>query len=205
VKFLRSFLEVVFPPVCAACGVPGREPFCELCKEALEPAPPFEIPGADQAGALWLHGGPAALAVQHLKFHDHPELGRPLGEAMQVVLPEFGPIDLAVPVPCSPGRLRDRGYNQARELLRGLGLPVKVRALSRTKEVPPQVGLDRAGRLENLVGAIGLGPEAQALAGRRVLLVDDVITTGATAQAAAAALRAGGAGAVLVLALTRAE
>lgn len=204
-KFLRSLLEVVFPPLCAACGVPGREPFCAICHEALEDAPPFVVPGAAQASALWLHGGPAALAVQQLKFHDHPELGRPLGEAMAERLAALGPVDVAVPMPCSRRRLSERGYNQARELLRGLPIPVAPRALRRTREVPPQVGLDRAARLSNVRGALGPGPEAAAVRGRRVLLVDDVVTTGATAEAATQALLEAGAQGVVVLALTHAE
>jgi ComF family protein len=203
-KILESLLDAVFPPICAGCGQVGREPFCVICEGALEPAPAFVIDGADEAAALWIHGGPAALAVQHLKFHDHPELARPLGIALASRASNWT-IDVAVPVPISRGRLVERGYNQSRELIRGLSIPVASRALARRSEVPPQVGLDRMKRLENVAGAIGAGPDAGMIRGKRVLLVDDVVTTGATAEASSRALRSLGAQSILVLALTRAE
>jgi len=203
VSLARGLLEAVFPPVCAACRAVGREPFCRVCAEALAPAGPLSIPGAEAARALLEYGGPAAAAVQSLKYGGHPEHGRSLGGALAALLVELPAVEVAVPVPTTRARLVERGYNQARELIRGLPLPAAPRALVRVDRGETQVGLGRAARLANLEGAFAAGPER--VAGKRVLLVDDVVTTGATAEAATAALLAAGATAVVVLALARAE
>ena len=105
---------------------------------------------------------------------------------------------LALAVPLHERRLRERGYNQsellARELRRRLRLAGGAGSLVRLRDTPPQVGLDRLRRQENVAGAFAWrGPH---LAGRPVLLVDDVATTGATLEACARALRADGSGAV---------
>jgi ComF family protein len=193
-----GLLEAVFPPACAACPDVGREPFCRLCAEALEAAGPFTVEGAEAAAAAFSYGGPVAEAVQHLKYGGRWALGRGLGAALAPLLASLPPVELAVPVPLSRARLVARGYNQARELCRGLPLPVRPRALVR-RHGQEQVGLGREARRANLLEAMGPGP--QSVAGARVLLVDDVVTTGATAEAATAALRAAGAKAVVVLAL----
>lgn len=193
-----GLLEAVFPPACAACPDVGREPFCRICAEALVPAEPVEVEGAEAAAAIWTYGGPVADAVRALKYEGRWALGRPLGAAMAEALAALPPVDVAVPVPLSRPRLVSRGYNQARELCRGLPLPVRARALVR-RPAHEQVGLGRTARRANLARAMGPGP--QSVAGARVLLVDDVITTGATAEAATAALLAVGAKAVVVLAL----
>lgn len=117
--------------------------------------------------------------------------------------------DLLLPLPLAPQRLRERGFNQSLELARRLA-PGKIdgSVLLRTRHRTPQTSLDRTARLGNLRGAFALDPvRAQGLSGRRVTLLDDVMTTGATIHEAARTLRAGGAGWVgaLVLARTDAE
>ncbi len=200
-RLTRGLLEAVFPPVCCACGTFGREPFCRICAEALLPASSFIIPRAEAACALVAYGGPAALAVQALKSGGRPGHGRSLGELMAPLLADLPSAEVVVPVPLARDRLVARGYNQARELARGLPMPARPRALMRRSGVARQVGLDRAARLENLAGVFSAG--AQPVRGRRVLLVDDVVTTGATAEAATAALLDAGAAAVVVLAFAR--
>lgn len=197
-----GLLEASLPPMCAACDDAGREPFCRICAEALLPGGPVDVPGAVAAHARWLYGGPAAEAIQALKYGGQWSLGRPLGAAMAEALPSLPPVDVVVPVPVGRDRLVDRGFNQARELARGIPRPVRARALVR-RAGPSQVGLDRAARLANLERAICAGPEP--VKGARVLLVDDVITTGATAEAAIRALLGAGAAHVVVLAATHAE
>ncbi len=198
---LSRLLEAVYPPSCAACGRAGAEPFCEICGEALLPAAPFAIPGALGARALFAFGGPIADAIHRLKYRDRPELARPLGRLMQAGLTSLD-VEAAVPVPSTPRRTIRRGYNHAQELARHLGLPVLPRALVRTVE-RPQVGLGRKERRENLIGAFR--PGADRCDRRAVVLIDDVVTTGATAEAAVHALQSAGARAVFVLALAREE
>lgn len=126
--------------------------------------------------------------------------------AMGATAPPAG--DLLVPVPLTPARLRERGHNQAWELARRLApardIAAEARLLVRVREAPAQQGLDRLARLQNLAGAFALAPGAAArLAGRDVLLVDDVMTTGATVREAARVLLAGGAASVQAWVLAR--
>lgn len=201
----QGLVSAVLPPVCAACGRVGREPFCRICGDSVDPAPAFSIEGAASARALWLYGGPVALAVRALKYEGRPELARPLGRALRSLLvPGAAEGAIVVPVPLTPRKLYTRGYNQARELARGLGtFSVRPRALVRRSDPREQVGLDKKARLENLRGAFAPGPES--IEGRAVVLLDDVVTTGATAAAAVVALKRGGASSVAVVALARAE
>jgi ComF family protein len=113
-----------------------------------------------------------------------------------------------LPVPLSPARLRERGYNQAWELARRLavqrGLPAKAQWLQRLRDTPHQVGLSRSERERNLRDAMWVPPEGQAgVAGQHVALVDDVMTTGMTAAAGARALKAAGAASVQVWVVAR--
>jgi ComF family protein len=114
--------------------------------------------------------------------------------------------DAILPIPLHRARLARRGYNQALELARPiaslLGLAVLPRALVRTRDTAPQTELDADARRRNLRGAFTA--EADAIAGRRVLLVDDVVTTGATVREAAATLIRAGAASVAVAAAARA-
>jgi ComF family protein len=146
---------------------------------------------------------PLARAVRALKFHGHRAVGRCLGAA----LADLGPIPpdaLLVPVPLHPTRLRERGYNQAYLLAQGLsrrcGRPLETRALVRHRPTPAQATLDAAARRANLTGAFRA---SNAIAGASVVLVDDVFTTGATADACARALRAAHASRVIVLTVAR--
>lgn len=194
--------EVIWPPRCAACDCRGYAPFCVVCAETLEAAAPFSLAGLDVARARNAYGGAIADAISRLKYQRREDLGPPLA-GLLAELGTFG-ADVVVPVPLAPRRLRERGFNQALLLARGLDLPIEARLLLRRDGGHRQVGADRRDRAAQVQGAFWLAPRA-SLVGRRVLLVDDVITTGATARAAAAALRRGGAPFVAVIALARAE
>jgi ComF family protein len=125
--------------------------------------------------------------------------------ALQDPLGDFSP-DLLLPVPLYVGRLRQRSYNQALLLARALGgswqLPVASRLLLRVRPTPPQIQLKAAQRRRNLRGAFAL---RRSLQGERVLLIDDVMTTGATARECSRTLLDGGAGEVAVAVLARAR
>ena len=223
----EALLDLLYPPRCAACGEPGpdgRAPFCATCAEAIDPVPGgcdrCGLPGPDrrcghchalppafagvQAGGLY--GGPLADAIQALKYGGRPAVARPLGLwlAGRIALPPGAPV---VAVPLARRRRIARGYDQAALLAGHLATAVGHRrlpgALRRVRETPPQVGRSRAERARNVAGAFAAGP--RPVAGLDLVLVDDVVTTAATADAAAAALRAAGARSVTVVALARAE
>jgi ComF family protein len=151
-------------------------------------------------------------AIHALKFGGRPVLATPLGrllaEAGARALPA-PPADWAdglIPVPLHPARLAERGFNQAELLAAPCAarwrVPVLTRVLVRTRPTLPQTDLDPAARRANVRDAFRV-PRPAAVEGRRLLLVDDVLTTGATVGAAARALRAAGAATVGVLTLAR--
>ncbi len=218
-----ALLDLLYPPRCAACGEAG-EPFCGTCADAIVPpaegCPRCGLPGRatacgaclarppafDALQAAGLFGGPLADAIHALKYGDRPALARPLGRwlAASVSLP---PGALVVAVPLGRRRRLTRGYDQAgrlaEHLARAAGAALLVGALRRVRETPPQVGRTRAARAANVAGAFVAEP--RRVAGRALVLVDDVVTTGATADAAARALLAAGARGVTVVALARAD
>jgi ComF family protein len=223
---LGALFELVYPPRCAACGEPVRaEPFCEVCAGAVDPVPPgcgrCGQPGPDPVcGACFasppafetvraggLLGGPLADAIHALKYRNRPALARPLGVWLAARAP-LAPGAVVVSVPLARGRRVERGYDQAALLADHLARASGARGrrlravLRRVRETPPQVGRTREERARNVAGAFEALPAVQ---GKDVVLVDDVVTTGATADAAAAALRRAGARSVVVVALARAE
>ena len=199
-------LVTVEPPVCAVCGVPfgaevGGERACARC--ASEP------PAFSAARAFAQYGGELETLLLALKFGGRRDLARPLGRLAAATFAAWlgaAAVDLVAPVPLSRRRLRERGYDQAwllaREVALRLGRPAEARALVRARETAPQTALSAARRRDNVASAFA--PGRPDVAGRRVLLVDDVLTTGATASACARTLRAAGASEVVVLTVARA-
>jgi ComF family protein len=161
-------------------------------------------------GARWAValGAPADALVHGLKYEGWRDLAPFMAERMARLDPGLsgpGPAPVVVPVPTTPRRERSRGYNQARLLARGVarirGLKL-VDALARREGRGTQVSLHPDERRLNVEGAFRLATDAP-LSGLRVLLIDDVLTTGATASAAAAALERGGVSGVVVLTFAR--
>ncbi len=225
-RLSRSALDFLFPPRCAVCGASG--PFlCEACVASLVPASPPRCarcwrpgpdggpcidcranpPAFDALRAAFVYQGAARELVHALKYRGLTVLAEPMAAMLaEAVRRAPLPAELIVPVPLSGLRQRTRGYNQAgllaRELGAGLGLPVSTRALLRRRHTPPQArSADAEARHRNVAGAFACRDDA--VAGRAVLLVDDVTTTGATFAACAEALQRAGATSVRTLAFAR--
>ncbi len=193
--------------VCNHCGIPlpgedrGSD---ELCDDCLHIARPW---AAGRAALLYRDTG--RRLVLALKHGDRTDLARPAGAWMaRAAAPLLRAGMLVVPVPLHPWRLFRRRYNQAAllsgRLARECGLEHLPDALLRTRRTRPLEGHSRAARFAALDGAIRAHPRhAARIAGRQVLLVDDVMTSGATLAAATGALVAAGAGEVFVQVLAR--
>jgi ComF family protein len=182
-------------------------PFALPGGPALSAAALIDPPVHDRCRAVARYGGTMRRLIKDLKFRDRHDgralFGRWLVEAGGPLVAEA---DAVVPVPLTPVRLALRRFNQAailaREISRRTRLPYLPGALVRTRRTRPQPGLTREERKANVRGAFAVPAAARpALRGRAILLVDDVVTTGATVEACALALKSAGAARVDVLAL----
>lgn len=219
-------LDLVFPPHCQACGRAGQW-FCDRCIGAVNYLrPPLCVrcglqsddgldcraclrhplpPALDGLRAVAHYDGELRRVIHALKYEHMTALAEPLGRMLNTYLAQHPlPFDLIVPVPLHPERREDRGYNQA-ELLakviaRQCGVALNASALVRKLNTTPQVGLNETERRRNVRDAFHC---AQRLDGLRVLVVDDVCTTGATLSECARALHDGGAASSWGLTLAR--
>ncbi len=206
----NGILDLILPPRCVGCGRVGSW-FCDRCMAAVEPVPepvcPIcgrptpsgEICPFCKRNPLHLNGvrsvalfkEPLRSAIHALKYRGRKEVAVPLGKMMaDYLLHPKETLDLIVPVPLHPEREKERGYNQAAllsaEISRHTGVPMVSGALARARYTKPQVTLNARERVENVKGAFECMDEG--IEGKRVMLVDDVCTTGATIDAAAQAL-----------------
>ena len=178
----------------------GGAPLCARCQTA-----PLQI---ERIRSVVYFEGALRKAMHGLKYRGRAVLAEPMGELMAAYWMQHSmPADLMVPVPLHADRLRERGYNQAallaREMARRARLVVEEQALVRQRATASQVKLDARQRKENVRDAFHCS--GNSLTGKRVLLIDDVCTTGATLEACAVALYAGGARGVQALTLARAR
>ena len=204
----RALVLEIVRPWCPSCGIPfqsfdpGPEHLCSDCSCDL---PPFS--GARSFG---YYRGELSRLVQGLKFDGRKNLTGLLAPLMAQAFVgswDHRQIDLVVPVPLHPKRRRERGFNQAailaRSLARLVGIPCCERALSRVSPTLPQVGLSDSERVRNVRGAFAC-LKSELVAGKKLLLIDDVMTTGATVRSASESLIKAGALRVSVLTLARA-
>jgi len=188
---------------CPVCALPfvGRDNSSHLCGRCTQEPPEY-----DRVFAVGLYEKSLRQAIHQFKFNQRIGLDRSLGMLLDRAVDQNQIFDLVIPVPLSPLRLRQRGYNQslllAREFARLRNIPVAARLLCKIREAQEQHGLSARNRETNLEGAFAL---RQSLSGETVLLVDDVLTTGKTAATCAQILKQGGAGEIYVAVIARAS
>jgi ComF family protein len=205
--------RLVFGGTCFICRGAARAPLCEDCDADLprlrQPLCPrcalaslagaicgrclSQPPHYDATFAALGYAFPADALVHALKFRGELALAPFLASLLSEKTSASG-VDCVVPVPLSTARLRERGYNQAVEIARHLGGRLEIESCSRERDAPPQAGLDREARQRNVRGAFRCN---RSFAGERVAVVDDVMTTGATLDALARALKDAGAASVV--------
>jgi ComF family protein len=228
---LDALLAVVLAPACAACDQPlehpTRGPVCGNCWRSILPlTPPLcdrcgdplrawrethercarcrrGRPSVDRARAIGAYDGALRAIVHSMKYDGRRTLAHGLAALMRTRAADL--LDGArcvVPVPLHPSRRRQRGFNQAADLARHLGLPVR-HALRRVRATATQTGLPAARRHRNVRHAFAATRAARGLHGAAVVLVDDVCTTGATLEACARALKEAGVGEVRAVTAAR--
>jgi ComF family protein len=164
-------------------------------------------PSFDGCISVGYYEGTFSKAIQLFKFHKKTQLAFPFTHLMVSSLRKLPGIDLLIPVPLHPKRLKEREFNQSfllsYHISRFLGWPMRPNHLERAKYTPPQIGLNASARIKNMKDAFNLKIN-EKLKGKKVLLIDDVLTTGATVEACARLLkREGGVEKVFVGTLAR--
>ncbi len=229
-RLLKPVLDFALPPRCGGCGaiVDEVDSFCAKCWSQIEflgsggcavcglPLEGTEIdncgrclarpPRLQRSRAATAYGEISRSIALKLKYGRKVALGRTMARFMAPLLDQLPENAVLVPVPLHRGRIWRRGFNQsaivARELARRLGVDFSVDALQRVKPTPPLKGLSMQQRRRTVAGAFRANPKAE-LRGRTVVLVDDVLTTGSTANACARVLKRAGAERVELVSWTR--
>lgn len=201
--------ERIAPPICVCCGRPfvsaaaaeAAQPLCRLCRA--------DFYAFERARSYAVYDGALSEAMVLLKYEEVTRLGDWFAARLAEIVsraPDEWRADVVAPVPLHPERRRERGYNQAeliaRPLAKRLNLKLESHLLVRTKPRPPQLVLSRTEHWKSVRGAYATR-EGLQVDNLRVLLVDDVLTTGATLDSCARALREAGAAAVLGLTVAR--
>ncbi|QRN83928.1 ComF family protein [Chloroflexota bacterium] len=193
-------IKPISGPLCQRCGSPitAKE---NLCAECQSEEPPFEA-----SRSLASYEGVIRECVHSLKYDRNQAMGEFFAEELtELIRREGWDLDLVVPVPLSPIRMKERGYNQATLLARpisyALGIPFTPFGLKRIRNTQSQVELSAKKRKSNVRGAFEATPEI--VHGKRVLLIDDVTTTGSTLKECSLALKKGGSLKVYCLTLAR--
>ncbi len=223
--FFAPLLDFIFPPHCVLCGAHLARHEVVVCCDCWLRLPLCRTPLIEyQDGnafngqrchlgtsvAVWGYSEEVEQVIHLFKYGGYSCLARPLGLAMAGVLVSAGlacKADVLAPIPLHPARRRERGYNQsellARQIGKVTGLPVAARLLHRTRYTKPQAQLGAAERAKNVAGAFAASSPALAQ-NRSIVLVDDVLTTGATANECARVLKEAGAAQVFLATAARA-
>ena len=185
-------------PSCRVCALPFTSEHARVCGQCLKKPPPFS-----RVITYGLYEGIIREAINQFKFHGLRRLSDPLGNLLLGF--DLPAVDGVVPVPLTIRRLRERGFNQslliARIIAKKIRVPLLMDVLVKKKETPPQIGLTARERLLNLRNAFAVKGNVKGL---RLLLVDDVMTTGATVTECSEQLMKSDAEEVIVLTLARA-
>lgn len=198
--FSRALAATVFPPRCGLCGFPGASLDLDLCTVCHADLPWLNAHSPDRTIALRFEY-PVDEMIRELKYHREFANARTLGVLLaEVVSKRESPLPgLLVPVPLHSARLRDRGFNQALAIARYagrmLGIPYSGGVVKRTRDTPSQTALDVAARRRNVRGAFAVSGRKsleRLLAAGHVAVVDDVVTTGSTANELRATLLGAG-------------
>jgi competence protein ComFC len=203
---IKALLDLIFPPKCEVCRQPGRDALCPACCGQIK----FLNP---QLGiyAAAVYDGTLKEAIHRFKFNKRQGLAEPLGVLLvQYVSQAPGlkmtEVDAIIPVPLHKKRQRERGFNQAELLARVVGRyydkPV-VNALARQKNTHAQFDLPRAARFTNIKEAFQVC-DPRAVQNRKIMLLDDIYTTGSTVGECVRALKTAGARRIEILTLSRA-
>lgn len=202
-------IEVIHPPLCRRCGLPLQPP-------GAGETPPLRCSGCREASTEWeallayaYHAGALREAIHQFKYEDlrclAPVLGGLMADGWKSLAPDGWQPHAIVPIPLHPSRQRQRGYNQATLLARELSAHLRCQmadnVLIRVRATAPQVGLGVHERRENVQGAFRC--QDDRLRDKRIMLVDDVCTTGSTLESACLALKEAGAASVLAYTLAR--
>lgn len=230
-NLIDGLLDLVYPPKCLVCGEFQPRYFCDECRRKISligsqvcrrcGAPVDQLPCKecsgrdlyfDEARSTAVYEDPLREAIHQLKFSCHSCIAPDLAEIMcEYVLNEQAAYgarssDILVPIPVDKKRRRERGFNQSLLLAEQLAVtmrkPVVSDVLTRVKSVPPQSNLGYEERLVNLEGVFTV-TDVHRIAGVKILLIDDVYTTGSTVNEASKTLKEAGASEVRVLTLAR--
>lgn len=184
-------------PMCRRCGKPLVSDSSLTCSECINDEPAFEY-----ARSFGLYDGALRKAINHLKYYGKRRLAGPLAELMMDM--QMPHADAVIPVPLFKSRLRQREFNQsaliARFIAGNLKVQLLINCLMKTRDTSPQVGLRYNERIKNVRNAFTVDNEGSIL-GKRIILVDDVVTTGSTIRECAKTLKKAGVSHVYVISL----